>query len=356
VLVIRRSAIEHATGAAARVSWPDALIAAIDRRRAPAWVTYAVAAGCAALLLHVLLWATGGLGRGQFSLSYAALAGWSIFCLAALDYLNRVAARAVAAFRPATDLTVGDAGALTRRLTNLPPVAAWLALPLAAAWSAGIYASDPTFFGLATGQGGLDAVIRLIGWINTVAVVVATMRGLWILAIIARSHRMITHLNLFAPDPLFAFSALTVRMALAFIALTFVFTLAFPTVTANPVGLIYPLAVVLPMSLAAFFLPLMGIHEAMAREKRCLRAGVRGRIEKVIEAVHGLADSERAPALDAIQAQKELLMALQIEEDAIHKTSTWPWSPSTLRSLLVAVLLPLAVFVAQNLLGRLLRL
>jgi hypothetical protein len=205
--MIRRPAIGHATGSAARVSWPDALIAAIDRLRAPAWVTYAVAAGCAALLLHVLLWLTGGLGRGQFSLSYAALAGWSIFCLAALDYLNRVAARAVAAFQPATDLTEEDARLLTHRLTNLPPIAAWLALPLAAAWAAGIYASDPTFFGLATGQGGLDAVIRLIGWINTVAVVLATMRGLWILAIVARSHKMIRHLNLFMPDPLFALRA-----------------------------------------------------------------------------------------------------------------------------------------------------
>ena len=131
---------------------------------------------------------------------------------------------------------------------------------------------------------------------------------------------MITHLNLFAPDPLFAFSALTVRMALVFITLTFLFSLTFPTVTANPVGIIYPLAVVVPMSLAAFFLPLMGIHEAMAREKRRLRAGVRERVEKVIEAIHGLADGERAPELGAVQVQKELLAALLIEEDAIHKT------------------------------------
>jgi hypothetical protein len=196
----------------------------------------------------------------------------------------------------------------------------------------------------------------VIGWINTVAVVVATMRGLQILAIIGRSHRMITHLNLFAPDPLFAFSALTVRMALAFIALTFLFALAFPAVTADPVGLIYPLAVVLPMSLAAFFLPLNGIHEAMAQEKRRLRTGVRDRIDKVIGSIHGLADGESAPELSAIQVQKELLEALLIEEDTIHKTSTWPWSPSALRTLLVAVLLPLAIYVAQNLLGRLLQL
>jgi hypothetical protein len=354
--MIRDSATEHATGAAAHVSWPDALIVAIDRLRLPAWVSYAVAAGCAVLLVHALFWLTGELGRWQFSVSYAALAGWSIFALAVSDYLNRVAARAVVAFRPATDLSENEAQLLTRRLTSLPPIAGWLALPIAAAWAAGIYASDPMFFGLATGQGGLDAAIRLIGWINTVAVVVATMRGLWILAIITRSHRMITHLNLFAPDPLFAFSALTVRIALAFIALTFLFTLAFPAVTASPVGLIYPLAVVAPLSLAAFFLPLTGIHEAMVREKRSLRAAVRVRVEKVIQAIHVLADGERAPSLGAIQAQKELLEALLIEEDAIQKTQTWPWRPSTLRNLLVAVLLPLAIYVAQSLLGRLLRL
>jgi len=33
-----------------------------------------------------------------------------------------------------------------------------------------------------------------------------------------------------------------------------------------------------------------------------------------------------------------------------------PWSPDTLRNLFVAVLLPLALYVAQNLLGRRLRL
>jgi hypothetical protein len=144
-------------------------------------------------------------------------------------------------------------------------------------------------------------------------------------------------------------------MALVFITLTFLFCLAFPTVTADPVGLIYIVAVVAPMSLAAFFLPLMGTHEAMVREKRRLQAGARERIEKVIGAIHGLADGERAPELGAIQVQKELFAALLIEEDAIHKTPTWPWSPNTPRNLLVAVLLPLAIFVAQNLLGRLLR-
>lgn len=353
--MIRRPATEHAMEAAARVSWPDALIAAIDRLRPPAWVTYAAVAGCAALLVHILLWVTGGLGRGQFSVSYAALAGWGIFCFAALDYLNRVAVRAVVAFRPATDLSEEDARLLTRRLTSLPPIAAWLALPLGAAWAAAIYASDPTFFGLATGRASLDAVIRLIGWTNTVAPVLATMRALLILMTVGRAHERITHLNLFAPDPLFAFSALTVRLALAFITLTSLFSLTFPTVTANPVSLVYIFAVVAPLSLVAFFLPLMGIHEAMAREKRCLRAEVRARVERVLEAIHGLADGERAPELGAIQVQKELLAALLIEEDAIQETPTWPWRPNTPRNLLLTVLLPLAIFVAQNLLGRLLR-
>lgn len=317
-------------------------------------MVYAAAAAVAALALHLLLWTTGGLPPGRFSFSYAVLVGWSIITLAVFDYWNAVARRAVTVLRPATDLTDEAVLALSRRLTRMPVLAAWLALPVSAIWAVAFFAADPSFYRLVTGLAPMDALLRLIGCANMVAIVVGTMRAVWFLAIVARSNELINRIDLFMPRPLFAFSAFTVRIALGLVALTCIYSLAFPTTT-NPAAYLYVIIVLGPMSIAEFILPLMGIHEMMLKEKERLQAELRGRIDKTMDAIDQTMEAA-SPSVQLVQAHKEYLAALFMEEDYIQKSPTWPWSPSTLRNLLAAVLLPLGIFVAQNLLERLLQL
>ncbi len=57
--------------------------------------------------------------------------------------------------------------------------------------------------------------------------------------------------------------------------------------------------------------------------------------------------------LDAMDQLNKALSSLEIEKTALARTPTWPWEPGTFRGLLAAILLPVAVWLVQILLGRL---
>lgn len=71
-------------------------------------------------------------------------------------------------------------------------------------------------------------MILVVGWCNAVLMLVGTCRGISMLTGVAASQRTIVRLDLFNPRPLFAFSALTVRIALAVAGMTYLFFLAYP--------------------------------------------------------------------------------------------------------------------------------
>jgi hypothetical protein len=345
------SALSLNLSAEPRPSWLDLLLARIAALPGPVWPYYLGAAAVASLAVHMLHWFTGALDVGQFTVPLTTLASWSIISLWVFHWVGAVAERSVDAFRPATDLSSAEARVLKSRLTMTSPLLAWLCLPGAALWMVGIYLADPTFFGLLTGQRATDAVILLLGWLNTVMMLLGTVRAVNVLAVVGRSHQLIVRPDLFNPRPLFAFSALTVRVAIAIAGMTYIFFLAFPTVTDNPAAYVYIIGIVLPLAVAGFILPLVGIHDRMAVEKDRLQGEINRRVQMTLGLIHEAMDGEQN--LTGIAARKELLAALLMEKEHVAKTPTWPWNPNTLRSLVVAILLPLIIFVAQNLLERL---
>jgi hypothetical protein len=340
-------------------SWPDALIAAVDALPGPPGAAYIIAALLAALAMHALEWATGVLPFGHFTFSVGVLAAWSIIALGAFDYLNRVAVVAARRFRPATDLSDPEFDALVYRLTHMPALAAWLCLPVAALWVFPMRLVDPTFFGLMTGHLPTDIIILVIGWFNAVLMVVGTYRGISLLLAVAASQDAIVRLDLFNPRPLFAFSALTVRVAIVIAGMAYLFFLAFPSVTRNPFAFGFVLVLGLPITLGSFVLPLYSTHSRMVQEKDRLEADIRRRIQIGLHKVHDYmdgaagAETDRAAAGD-IASHRDLVSTLLMEDEYIRKVPTWPWSPNTLRNLLVTYLLPMVVFMAQQLLTRLL--
>ena len=74
---------------------------------------------------------------------------------------------------------------------------------------------------------------------------------------------------------------------------------------------------------AAFVLPLRGIHERIAAEKRHLQAEIGRRLTTTLEAIHAAVDADDGPA---IEARNRALSTLMTERDLVAKVSTWPWS------------------------------
>ena len=60
-----------------------------------------------------------------------------------------------------------------------------------------------------------------------------------------------------------------------------------------------------------------------------------------------------AGQLDRVDPLNKVLGALEAENGELTRVATWPWTPGTLRGLLGTVLLPIALWLLQRLLGSL---
>ena len=121
----------------------------------------------------------------------------------------------------------------------------------------------------------------------------------------------------------------------------------------------------LPMLLlaaAAFFLPLRGLHDRLVEEKRRLLTAGAGSLEATIAALHRLSHDEVANQNDIdasrvaqtrIDALSKAQSALIQERDVVQRLSTWPWDPSTLRTVVSAIALPIVLFLITRYLDRL---
>ena len=73
------------------------------------------------------------------------------------------------------------------------------------------------------------------------------------------------------------------------------------------------------------------------------------RFEALIVELRQRVDSRNLEGIDDL---KRIIAALEIEEDALNKVSTWPWQPETVRYLVTALFLPLVLWIVQFLLQR----
>jgi len=186
---------------------------------------------------------------------------------------------------------------------------------------------------------------------NSSAILLMGYLGIRELAVVDRLHREAPHINLYDRRPLFAFSRLTSTIAGLVIALSYAFYLAFPTVTSNPVAFGFILAVNLPLSLAAFALPLYGMHRRIADEKDRLLADASLRLQATTHTIHERMEAGR---LKGVEHLNVVMSALLNEERYLRTIPTWPWDPGTLTGLLTAVFLSLILFAAQRLIETLL--
>ncbi len=171
------------------------------------------------------------------------------------------------------------------------------------------------------------------------------------LTMVGRIHAVATRINLFQPDPLYAFSGLTARTAMGYFLLadTAVLIMYQFALEADPLG-VGIMAFMMVLAVVTFVLPLLGMHRRMVEEKTRLEAEANQRLQAAIAELH-----RRVDAGDFTEIMSELKSAiegLEIELGLLAKISTWPWQPGTLRVAISPVLLPVAVWLIQRLLER----
>ncbi|MEA2621415.1 MAG: hypothetical protein QOH61_325 [Chloroflexota bacterium] len=341
-------------------SWVDVLTRWIDRLPGPTWVAYA------AIAVFALLWTNleGAMaGLDWFDPVQSSYAFYFVFPLALVHYLDRVAGRAWDRFRPATNLDDREAAHVRYRLTVTPARPAAVLLALGYAITLAEYAADPEGNGI-SGNPLAYVLLRAIaeGLIAAIVFVLAfhTFRQL---RIVSQLHASAIRVNLFQPGALHAMSQLTGRSAIGIIILAVFIGVPYPG-TSDQAWLTTTFVSALPLigvALAAFIIPLRGLHDRLAAERSRLLDDVSGRLETALAALHRAIEREAANESDPgvsgtsntrIDALSKAQQSLMQEREFIARLSTWPWDPGTLRAVVSAIALPVAIWLLTRGLSR----
>lgn len=335
-------------------SWVDHLTARVARLPLPAVVVYAMA-GLAALLLFALNDFLSGLGLTAalrpFHIVFAVEPIYAIFLI---WFLDEQAVQALEKIRPLLSSDEAAYENLRYRLTTIP------ARPALAASLAGLavglaavalerVAMPRAFAGLMLpGTGRYFTEVWLLGtWFVFGVLFYHTYHQLRLISHIYTEHARI---DLDQSRPLYNFSQVSAWTAIGLLVLPYGWYATVPGLIRDPVGigfgLIFPIFAVI-----AFISPLVGVHRLLvdAKEKALAENAL---VLKTARAE--LYQFVRSHELAATSELNDTLTALRSERHALEHTPTWPWQPDTLRSVIAAILLPLALWFIQWLLGRLL--
>lgn len=331
-------------------SWLDRAVTAIDRLPGPVWLAYLVFGVLALAWTSSVGWLGGYIPVGTFDFTQSSYAFFLVFPFALLHVLDRAAARAIWGFSPALEVTPAELARLEYEMTTIPARPA-LALALAGALLDFVsWVGDPEGAGFIIGTAPAGLIVRAAGEYLLVSAWLVLMYQVYRqLRLVARLHGRASRIDLFRPGPLYAFSHLTVRAGIGFVAA------AAWTLLTTPVDLFFTplnigfLLVVVAIGVAAFVVPLRGMQGRLAAEKAGLIDATNERLETTIGRLHDAVDRDD---LDRADALNKTLASLVQEREILARLPTWPWSTATIRGFVTAILLPLGLFVAQQVLSR----
>jgi len=101
-------------------------------------------------------------------------------------------------------------------------------------------------------------------------------------------------------------------------------------------------------AIAAFILPLMGVHRILEEQKKRLLDENALQLEATAAELHRSLAAGQLQEMDKLKAG---LDGLTVELNTLERLSSWPWRPETLRLVSSAVLLPILVYVFERVLA-----
>jgi hypothetical protein len=349
-------------------SWFDRLTVWIDRLPGPAWAFYLILGTAVVLAETAIQWSEGAYPIGSFNALHAWTVGNFAYLLFLMHYLDKSAASALVAFSPL--LTTARAGALpspedqatfarlSYRLTTLPSRPALIATLAGAAFVGIVYVLQtatgavPSYLaGTAGTPASTASVMAAFVPSNAISMLLA-YHTVHQLVLISRIYTQHARINVYQLQPLYALSLPGAYTAIGLILYLYVWfslaTSASQAVGPVEIGLIVFFAAIAG---ATFALPLLGAHHRLVTEKDRRLVDASLRFEATAARLHSQLDSGRLLQLDPLN---KALASLEIEQNALRRIPTWPWQPGAVRGLVAALLLPVAVWAIQLLLGRVL--
>lgn len=322
------------------MSWIDRLQHGVERLRAPGWAVFGVLFAVAYAVVTALRVRDGLTTAQAIRTPPPVFLVWIFYLLAMTRYLNHLAGERLARFRAALDVDDAEYGDLAYRLTTLPAVPtllhglAWLAVACAL-----FVAAYPAIVRLHYAR--WEIVSTVLTYFVGGGVVYHTVHQL---REVSRLHARAAHIDLYHLDPLHAFASLTAQTSLGWILLLYVTMHLVPEeIAASGFGATW--VVVMAVAVAAFVVPLTGMHRRMVAAKRDAIAAAGERLKRLTTDVNAQIDRGEFDRLDAFNKAVATVMA---EQERLAKISTWPWATGTLRGFVSALLLPTVVRLVQE--------
>jgi hypothetical protein len=266
-------------------------------------------------------------------------------------YLDRVAARAMDAFRPALAVSDEEFTRLRYELTTLPaPLTRIVTIVAIVGYVLNTLLLPDQFIAQFGASRGVTAVLLAPVALFTLAVVMISttqaVRQLWMVDLI---YGLAERVNLFRVKPFYAFSGLTSRTGMSFLVLAYFVAAVRPDMVRDTPALQVLIIAMVPTAVACFVLPLYGMHLRLVAEKDRLLAEANGRFETLVERLHARVDGEILTDAEKLSHQ---LSSVRAEREVIARLSTWPWEVATVTGFLTS-LVPVLLWLLQRMLGRL---
>jgi hypothetical protein len=334
-------------------SWLHAVVRAVDRLPGPTWLAYLAILVVALLFWHLIAWSRGVAGWGALDATHTFWGFLAPALIGIAAYVEKSAAGAFEAFRPGLTLGPAEASSLRHSLVVIPAEPALALTAVAAAVTVVdmvVNAETPNYSGLNVAT----AVATFAGQAFYIAILLQLLyRTVRQARLVSRTLDRHVVIDIFRPGPLHAFASLTARpgAALTLVSAASLPFVPFGTTTEEIVAALPYVTVPPAVAVLAFVIPLTGAHGRLVEQKEQLKAEADERLRGLLEKINRGIDREDVSRADGLN---KMLASLLAQRDVLARLPTWPWSLGTLRGFISAILLPLTLFVLQQVLSRLL--
>jgi hypothetical protein len=329
-------------------SYIDCLMRFVQGLTVPYWATYLLLFFLSGLLNHILAWLDGLLPVLTFDSILLTFPLWLWIPLAIVTFLNRTAERTLETFRPLLELDDEAFRQLKYEFTTMPARSVLLNTLFWVAVSLAVFSlSHDTFerYGFGEGMQRVTLVEGLITYGIGSIIYYHSLRQLWL---INRTVKTVKRFDLFALEPVYAFSGLTAWTGISWMFMAGMTLLIFPVDQASALVIGY-VVVQGVLAIAAFILPLRFVSDRLRQEKRRLLAEHQRRVEKTLASLHTAIDKHE---LSEVGSFNTAIAVLNSERAMLEKIPTLPWRTDTLTGFLSATGVPILLFVIQNILRK----
>jgi hypothetical protein len=333
------------------ISWFDRFSSAIDTLRPPYWLLTTFIVVFTLGTSYIISKLQASPFEWSFTLLYSYLQ--ILYFLLTLRHLGLFATRSLERTRRAMRINDEQFERLQMRFANTPRNQARWGTLIGAGFAI-LIAIGTLFVPEVTAQfSTVEVSLTPVGVVTELILLSIWILNGFLVAFIVHKLRMIdviytqwTDVNPFQPRALYSLANYSGRTAILWVLPSIPWIILDPGLFSLVTAILFSI-----LGLLIYILPLMGVHRLLEQAKADLLDQNGAQVKSTIEDMNHHLQSQH---LEDFASLDSVLSGLERSRTAIDRISTWPWQVDSFRRVIVALLLPLLIWLAQFFLGRLL--